>query len=59
MSLETTLERVARMREFVEQIARMETADEFDERTDGEGMSGDDAVETVSGLVRKARELLE
>jgi len=27
MSLETTLERVAQMREFVEQIARMETAD--------------------------------
>lgn len=58
MSLETTLERVSRMQEFVEQIARMETAEEFDERTDGEGMSGDDAVDTVSGLVRKARELL-
>lgn len=58
MTLETTLQRVEQMREFVAMIARMETADEFDERTDGEGMSGDDAVDTVSGLVRKARELI-
>lgn len=48
----------ARLKEFVEMIARMETADEYDERTNGEGMSGDDAVDTVSDLVRRARELL-
>ena len=36
-------------------IAALETADEFDERTNGEGMSGDDAVEALSGVIRIAR----
>ena len=39
----------------LEAIARMETASEFDERTDGEGMSGDDAIETLSNLIEDAR----
>jgi hypothetical protein len=47
-----------KLRAFVEAIARLETAEEFDERTNDEGMSGDDAVDTISGLVRQAREIL-
>jgi len=46
------------LRAFVEQLARMETASEYDERTDGDGMSGDDAVDTVSSLIDEARALL-
>lgn len=47
-----------RVMQFVELIARMETNDEIDERTD-DGMSGDDAVETLSALIHEARELLK
>jgi hypothetical protein len=39
---------------FIEQIARMKTSEEYDD-----GMSGDDAVECVSGLVRDARALVD
>lgn len=46
-------------RDFIEQIARLETEDEINERTDGDGMSGDDAVETLSSLIRQARKVLE
>lgn len=47
-----------KLMEFIKQIARMETASEFDERTDDEGMSGDDAVETLSGLIEASRKLI-
>jgi hypothetical protein len=47
------------LRKFIDQIARMETAEEYDERTNDDGMSGDDAVDTLSGLIRQARELTE
>jgi hypothetical protein len=40
---------------FIKKIARMETASEFDERTD-DGMSGDDAVDTLSTLIEEARQ---
>jgi hypothetical protein len=43
---------------LLRQMARMETADEYDARTDGEGMCGDDAVEGLSGLIKKARKVL-
>jgi hypothetical protein len=46
------------MWEFVQQIARLETEHEINERTDYEGMSGDDAVETLSGLISQARKLV-
>lgn len=42
-------------RQLVELIANLETSEEFDARTNDEGMCGDDAVETLSSLVRQAR----
>lgn len=42
----------------LEKIARMETEDEINARTDDEGMSGDDAVETLSSLIRDARKIV-
>jgi hypothetical protein len=44
--------------EFIRMVAELETADEFDDRTGDEGMSGDDAVDSLSNLVRMARELM-
>jgi hypothetical protein len=38
----------------LEQIARMETESEYEDRT-GDGMSGDDAVQTLSDLIHMAR----
>lgn len=45
-------------REFLESMARMETASEIDER-DIEGMDGDDACATLSACIESARELLK
>jgi hypothetical protein len=50
---------IAAMVALLRQIARMETAEEYDARTDDEGMCGDDAVEALSGLIKKARKVLE
>lgn len=44
--------------DFLQQISRLETESEINERTDDEGMSGDDACETVSSLIDGARGLL-
>jgi hypothetical protein len=44
--------------DFVRAIARLETEDEVNARTDDEGISGDDAVETLSILIRTARGLV-
>lgn len=41
------------MGDLIGQIARLKTEEEYGD----DGMSGDDAVETLSGLIRKAREL--
>lgn len=51
-------ERLARKarQDFIDMVARLETADEVEQRT-GECMSGDDAVDTVSSLVDAARRL--
>jgi hypothetical protein len=49
---------VPAMAQFIGLIARMETATEFDTRTDGDGMSGDDAIETLSSLIDTARIIL-
>lgn len=43
---------------FLEQLARMETESEFDERT-GDSMSGDDAVDAISDIIENARALLK
>lgn len=40
-------------------LAGMETETEINERTDDEGMSGDDAVEILSGVIMIARDILE
>lgn len=45
--------------ELVALISRMETEDEINEKTDDAGMSGDDACETVSGLVESSRKIME
>lgn len=42
------------VRAFVRQIARMTTEEEHGD----EGMSGDDAVETLTSLIEEARELV-
>lgn len=49
---------VPAMAQFIGLIARMETATEFDTRTDGDGMGGDDAIETLSTLIDTARAIL-
>lgn len=48
-------ERKARQ-DFIDMVARLETPDEYEERT-SEGMSGDDAVDTIGSLVHAARRL--
>ena len=44
---------------FLELIAEMQTEEEINEATDDEGMSGDDAVMTLSELIVSAREILK
>ncbi len=46
---------LSQLRDFVQTIANLETEEDINFRTDGDGMSGDDAVETLSGLIRQAR----
>jgi hypothetical protein len=41
--------------EALETIARLETSQEYDARTNGEGMSGDDAVSALSRLITQSR----
>lgn len=43
---------------FLQVIARMETEEEINARTDDDGMSGDDACATLSALITEARRLL-
>jgi hypothetical protein len=45
--------------EFIKMVAGLETLDEYDERTDGDGMACDDAIETLSRLIETARELTD
>ena len=49
----------APVQNFLRTLARMETETEINERTDGDGMSGDDACETLSMLIEQARALLK
>lgn len=44
---------------LVKQISRMETEEEVNARTNDDGMSGDDAVEALSGLIVAARKLVQ
>jgi hypothetical protein len=43
--------------EFIKMVAGLETLDEYDKRTDGDGMPCDDAIETLSQLIEAARTL--
>lgn len=43
---------------FIQLVARLETADEFDAKHNDEGMSGDDAVDSLSNLIEMARQVL-
>lgn len=43
--------------DLLETIARMKTESEINAETDGDGMSGDDAVETISSLIDSARKI--
>ncbi len=59
LEIATPEERLARKarQDFADQVARLETADEYDQRTGGQGMSGDDAIDTLSSLITMARGL--
>lgn len=48
----------AALRSFVEMIARLETESEAEDDEGFPGMSGDDAVGTLSKLISRARSLL-
>lgn len=41
--------------DFFDMVASLETADEYDKRTGGQGMSGDDAIDSLSSLIENAR----
>lgn len=56
------VQRVLKEREglvkLISLIANMETASEFDATHNDEGMSGDDAVDSLSNLIEMARQVL-
>ena len=57
-------DQAAIMRRFLQRVSRMKTSSEFEEEaleeelSDGDCMSGDDAVETLSNLIEEARSIL-
>lgn len=44
-----------KLSDFLKMAARLETESEYDERTDGDSMSGDDALDALNELIQTAR----